>query len=334
VQRQEPLRERRHGVPFAVEDADALRDCKVVSTCTLDGCSAKPFVVAIMALWDEALTLPLALDSTRHFVTEYIVVHKLGTDNTAEVLRACIAKWKLNVRYIASNMTLREARMYALDLSRPYADIYIIQDGDEVFYSSGRNAVQNALPLIYGAGYKLIRSKMVYLKHDLRYTMKDGYKPGAVGKWGGHTSNGIMLIDHPTIFPNIPELIHMPANLALDVPEMATGEVMVTHAPWKFDLSIKHPLREFLRQSFLDWSKAGSPGTIEEWATKNDQIHRDLVKAGRSVSLEQSAAIYTEENTKRWLQAYSEEEWFRYPDAVKKYVDAGRFRGYDGGEIL
>ena len=136
--------------------------------------ACKPYVVSIMAIWDEALILPLSLDSTRHFVDEYIVIHKPGTDNTAEVLQKCIAKWRLKVDYIASDMTLREARLWALNRSKDFADVYLIQDGDEVFYSRGATAVQNSLPLLYGAGFASIRSKMAYLKYDLKHTLIDG----------------------------------------------------------------------------------------------------------------------------------------------------------------
>ena len=37
---------------------------------------------------------------------------------------------------------------------------------------------------------------------------------------------------------------------------------------------------------------------------------------------------------RRALQEYNPEEWFEYPDAIKKYIEAGRLRGYDGGDIL
>ena len=149
-----------------------------------------PYVVAIMCLWDEALTLPLALDSTRHFVNEYVVVHKIGMDNTAEVLERCVAKWGLKVRYFVSDMPLRAARLFAVNLTQDYADVYIIQDGDEVFYSSGETAIQNSLRLLYGAGYGMVMSKMVYLKQNLVSTMKDSYTPGSATNGVGIRQTG------------------------------------------------------------------------------------------------------------------------------------------------
>ncbi len=298
------------------------------------GVTEAPYVVAVMCLWDEALTLPLALDSTRHFVNEYVVVHKIGMDNTAEVLERCVAKWGLKVRYFVSDMPLRAARLFAVNLTQDYADVYIIQDGDEVFYSSGETAIQNSLRLLYGAGYGMVMSKMVYLKQNLVSTMKDSYTPGSSNKWGGHTANGIMLVDHPTIFLNIPGAIVINPDLGIDVPELKGSYDRVTfHRPWKFDVSIKHPLRDFLRGSFLDWSRAGSPGTIEEFAAKYNPQHLDAVRAGLSTSLEESAALRAMVLT-RQLQKYSEVEWFPYPDAIRKYVDVGRLRGYEGGDIL
>ena len=287
-----------------------------------------------MALWDEALTLPLALDSSRHFVSEYFVVHKRGSDNTADVLRACQAKWGLRVKYMESNMTLRDARMHAIRATRDYADVFLLQDGDEVFHHRGPTALSAALPLLYGAGYDTILSKMVYLKHNLVSTYKDSYAPGAPGKWGGHPANGIMLIPHPTIFRNFPERIFMPDALTEDVPQMLGARELVLHDPWKFDVSIKHPLREYLRGYFYDWSKAGSPGTIEEWAAAHDTNYIATVSKNPAWTLKDAAAAHVDRMAAEWLVPYKEQEWHAYPDAIKVYIDAGRIRGFEGGDIL
>ena len=146
--------------------------------------------------------------------------------------------------------------------------------------------------------------------------------------------NGIMLIDHPTVFRNDgPGSVVMPEPLEIDVPE-STGRCITLHEPWKFDVSIKHPLRELLRGSFLPWSVAGSPGRIEDWAEKNDWFHKKCVAEGRSKSLAESAELYVREVLPASLQPYSEREWHAYPDAIRKYVEAGRMRGYEGGELL
>jgi hypothetical protein len=295
---------------------------------------SKPFVVAIVAVWDEALVLPLSLDSTRHFVDEYIVIHKAGTDATYEVLQKCIEAWGLRVQYFLSNMTLREARMFAINLTSSYADVWIIQDGDEVFYDSGPMAVQNSIPLLFGAGYGAIRSKMVYLKHTLTTTEKDKYLSMSTERQDGHVRNGIILIDHPTFLRNDgPKSIIMPAPLAIDVPEHI-GPAITLHAPWKFDVSIKHPLREFLRNSFLGWSLAGSKGRIEDWAIAHDSYHLKAMRSNRSGSLLQSAELYFRDVVPTFLQPYSEREWHEYPTSIRKYVDAGRLRGYEGGALL
>lgn len=296
--------------------------------------AAKPFVVAIMALWDEALTLPLALDSSRRFVDEYFVVHKLGTDNTADVLQACIDKWGLHVKYLQSNMTLREARLHAMSATRNYADVFLLQDGDEVMYTEGPTAVGESLRLLFGAGYDVISSKMVYLKHNLVSTFKDGYVPGGPGKWGGHPANGIMLIPHPTIFRNLPEYIMMPESLTEDVPQLPGRRQLITHEPWKFDVSIKHPLREYLRAFFYEWSAAGSPGTIEEWAMSHDpRVSADSAK-NPDWTLLDSAQKHVDQLATESLMPYKESEWHPYPESIRIYINAMRLRGYEGGEIL
>jgi len=294
---------------------------------------ARPIVVAIMAIWDEALTLPMSLESTKHFVTEYIVVHKLGTDNTSEVLRACAVKWGLRVRYFVSNMTLRAARQFSVDITRHYAQIYVIQDGDEVFYSGGPTAIQNSLDFFRHGPYECIESKMVYLKHDLRKSRKDGYRAGGPGRWHGFPNNGIVLIPHTTIFINRVDGFIMPADLALDV-FACRSSALILNFPWKFDVSIKNPLRELLREYFVGWSAAGSPGTIEEWAERTPGYHSDAMKAGASHSLQQSAEQYVAGIIRDNLAEYNDEEWFPYPEAIRRYIDAGRYRGHEGPEVL
>ena len=295
--------------------------------------SGKPYVVAIMALWDEALTLPLALDSSRHFVSEYIVVHKRGTDNTSNILQECIFKWGLRVQYFESNMTLREARMFSIKLTEKYADLYLLQDGDEVMYHRGPTALSESIPLIFSAGYDVISSKMVYLKHNLLSTLKDSYIPGGAGKWGGFPANNIILIPHPTIFRNLPGRIIMPGPLTEDVPQIAGGRSLVTHDPWKFDVSIKNPVREYLRGFFLDWSAAGSPDTIEKWAVDHDQSHREATRKFPGWTIEDTARNHAS-GVEKFIIPYNEEEWHKYPDSIKVYINAGRIRGYEGGEIL
>lgn len=307
-------------------------DCKIVPV-SINISSKKPYVVAVMAIWDEALVLPLAFDSTRSVVDEYVVIHKHSTDNTLEVLRKCEVAWGLRIRYFPSNMTLREARLFAINLTKSYADVYIIQDGDEVFYDEGPTAARNGIDLVWNGPFEVISSKMVYLKHDLSHTYLDTYKPGSVGKWRGHLNNNIILIPHPTIFLNRPEKIVMPADLTLDVPVYNSFEA-IYHDPWKFDVSIKHPLREYLRQFFYEWSKEGSINTIETYALHHDKLHADLVRQNMSSSLDETARFYVKHALVGLLALYSEEEWFPYPRAIRKYIDKGLLRGYEGGDLL
>ena len=291
-----------------------------------------PFVVCIMALWDEALTLPLALDSSRHFVNEFIVVHKKGNDDTFEVLQKCILKWGLRVRYFESNLTLRQARLFAISVSNAYADVYLLQDGDEVMYHRGPTAISNALPLLFNSGYEAIASKMVYLKHNLVSTFPDQYRAGGAGKWGGFPANGIILIPHLTIFRNLPNIV-MPTALTEDVP-VVRGNTLVLHDPWKFDISIKHPIREYLRAWFLDWSREGSPGRIEDFAVSHDHAHQVASAENSSWTLADTALRYVKENFEGTLSRYNENEWHTYPDAIRIYIEAGYVRGYEGKELL
>ena len=51
---------------------------------------------------------------------------------------------------IESDLKLRERKKYAIEISKKYADYYLLQDGDEIFYTNTNlpNDSKNILKLI------------------------------------------------------------------------------------------------------------------------------------------------------------------------------------------
>lgn len=86
-------------------------------------------VAAILCVWDEQDNVSLAIESTKDFVSRYVVVDKNG--DTIPVIREVQDRYGLDVEYhVRPELTLREARLFAASrITEPWI---MIQDGDEV----------------------------------------------------------------------------------------------------------------------------------------------------------------------------------------------------------
>ena len=98
-----------------------------------------------MPIWDEQNIIGLALASSRHFVSHYIILIQKCTDKTMEVINYCKKLWNLNIEIINSDKKIRERREFAITISKQYADYYIIQDGDEIFYENTENEINKLI---------------------------------------------------------------------------------------------------------------------------------------------------------------------------------------------
>jgi len=129
---------------------------------------SKGNVACIMCVYDEQIISPIALESSKDFVSRYIVVDKNG--RTIEVLKELKDKWNLDIEfYIKPNLSLRESRYFAV--KKINEDWILIQDGDEVFHTDGLNSIFNLRkwmnrPNIY------ICAKMVVLMRDFKHTSR------------------------------------------------------------------------------------------------------------------------------------------------------------------
>ena len=97
-------------------------------------------VAGIMCVWDEQTNVGLALESSKEFVDRYIVVDKNG--GTIPVVERHADEFGLDVEcYVKPNLSLAESRLFAIEKSG--AEWLLVQDGDEVFSTSGDNDIRN-----------------------------------------------------------------------------------------------------------------------------------------------------------------------------------------------
>lgn len=271
----------------------------------------KPYIVAIMCIWFEENMLPLALESSKGFVDEYVIMHKESDDNTKLILDKCIKKWNLKVKYIKSNLGLKEARMECIKQS-PYADWYLIQDGDEVFYTEGKASIYHLLPFAEKNKLDGVKTEMIYLRILLTHTRKT--LPN--GK------DGAKLISHFTFIKNGAV---KSCSGAGDVPETKRLKARTFPHRMKFDCNVKSPLRIFLRT--VQWSYQN---VFHAWKT---MTQKEYLMKHRKITTEEEfnkkAKEYYDAQFK-YLKPYKEEEYCKYPSIIKKYIDAGYVRGYEG----
>jgi hypothetical protein len=164
----------------------------------------KPKIVSIMPVWNEQQMIALSIASTKDIVYQYIVLIKKGTyDKTREVLNYIKENWNLNMIIIESELKLRERRKYAIEISKDYADYYLIQDADEIYFNNSglNNDTQTILKLIR-SGYTFCLTSIIFLEKDFLHTPKD--------------ENQIWLTPHPFLFKNTsdiywPDIGDMPA---------------------------------------------------------------------------------------------------------------------------
>jgi len=122
----------------------------------------------MMVVWNEQKTIQAAIESSMEFVDRYVVVDKNG--ETLPLIKKMEKENDLKIDYyVEPDMDRREARKFALSkLTEPWI---LIQDGDEVFHTSGPNSLLKLKdrmihPHIY------FRTRKNILLDDLYHTQK------------------------------------------------------------------------------------------------------------------------------------------------------------------
>lgn len=203
-------------------------------------------VVAIMCVWDEQDNVSMAIESTKDFVSRYIVVDKNG--DTVPVIRDVQNRWGLDVEYhVRPELTLREARLFAA--SRVTEPWILIQDGDEV--------IDHANEL-----RKYMKYPNTFFKSRKNVLIKDSYHTQPLNN-GYHNflyHNNGNLKPHRKSRPDIPDYKGRPIYLS---------EVIRTNLS-----GLKSPKRLFYYHMY--WVKYQTSGLVSRYPTIEDYVKRHL----------------------------------------------------------
>lgn len=282
-------------------------------------------IVSIMPVWDEQNMIGLSIASTKDIVYQYIILIQKGIDKTLEVIEYCKKIWNLNIIIIESDLKLRDRKKYAIEISKDYADYYLLQDGDEIFFT-GTNEIndsKNILKLI-DDGYTFGLTSIVFLEKDFIHTSKD--------------ENLVWLTPHPFFFKNTSD-IYWPnkGDMPWYDPNQSYHKVFNTgekNQPFKFDAKIKNFRRVFLREVFTQWHDSNFKGTIEEYANiyhhtviwYRENIDPNLTLEEIIEKYEQHVNSNDEEKFK-WQKIYEENKYYRYPNIIKKFIELNKLEG-------
>ena len=287
-----------------------------------------PKIISIMPVWNEQRMIALSIGSTKDIIYQYIVLIKKSTDDkTIEVLEYCKKLWNLNMIIIESDLKLRDRRKYAVEISRKYADYYLIQDADEIYFNNSSKKLNNdtnAILKLIDDGYTFCYTCIIFLEKDLLHTPKD--------------ENQIWLIPHPFLFKNTPDIFWTNKG---DMPSydsrmsyhkiFNTGEKTI---PFKFDCKIKDFKRVFLREVFTPWHDSNFIGTIEEFS---DKYHHTVLWYRKNIDSKLSLYEIIERYEKhlndnddekyKWHKLYNPCEYIEYPEIIQKFIDLNKLEG-------
>lgn len=130
---------------------------------------SKADVTCVIATWDESLTIKYALESSKDFVSKYIIIDKDGS--TVEAVKEARDTFNLDLDiYVKPDMNVKQSRNYGFKKAR---DPWILtQDGDEIFYIEGESSIHRLREHMTRPNIVLCAPKLL-LYGSLRLTMRD-----------------------------------------------------------------------------------------------------------------------------------------------------------------
>jgi len=251
---------------------------------------AKGEVVSLMCTWMEEIVVPLAIESTKDFVSRYVIVDK-GIGNTVDVIKECADKWNLDIDiHIKPELNLRESRAFALEkISEPWV---LVQDGDMVFHTDGPLAIDN-LRRFMDRPNIVLSSPMNVLWQNFLSRRNDYVRMGA----------------HPVLYHNngtirAPDIQH--DLLVMD------GWMINLGKPFSFNCLIKSPKRMFLRIFWKEWVESQM---CEKYPNIEDYVTYEL-----KINIEDETKKHYADLKSRLLP-YDEGKWGYYPKVIRNYLE-------------
>ena len=274
-------------------------------------------IICIMPVWDEQNIIGLALASSKSFIYEYIILIQKCTDKTLEVIQYCQKLWNLNIQIIESNEKIRKRREKAIELTSHYADYYIIQDADEVFYENSNKDIDYFIE----NNMTFVTAPIVLIENDFLHTTDK--------------QENIIMVNHPLFFKNLPD-IYFPniGDMPWYNPEKNYHKMIEFKTPLKFDCKIKNYRRKFLREVFTPWHDSHNSCSIEEYAF-NHHYHVKWYKENIDSNEKdiEKIILYFEENDKqnefRWNILYDKNKYYEYPIIIKYMIENNKLKGIE-----
>ena len=280
-----------------------------------------------MPVWDEQNMIGLSIASTKDIVYQYVILLQKGVDKSREVIEYCRKLWSLNIIIIDTEIKLREKRKLAIEITKTYADYYLIQDADEIYYTNTdkTNDTNKILDLIED-GYTFCYTSILFLEKTFLHTSKD--------------ENLIWLIPHPFLFKNVKD-IYFPnvGDMSAYDPNNSYHKVFDTgqkNNPFKMDCKIKNFRRIFLRDVFTQWHDSDFEGSIEEYANiyhhtviwYRENIDKNL-SLDEIINKHEKYLESNEEENFKWVQLYKENKYLEYPEIIRKCIELNLLKGID-----
>lgn len=250
---------------------------------------SKGEVACIMCVWNEQPMVPLALESSKDFVSRYIIIDKNG--ETTPTIEKYAKLWNLNIEiYIKPKMSLRESRLFAASkISEPWI---LIQDGDEVFHTDGETNISN-LRNHMNQENVIFCSKMTVLMGDLKHTRNSTpFQP----------PHKFLIHNNGTVKGGL---------IQDDIPD-SNSYLITLEGIWKFNCIIKHPKRQYLRKFWNQWCK--ETDSYKKYPEIEDYVREEL-----GINIEEEYKTWYKEKIES-LVPYEEKKFGNYPATIRRHI--------------